>query len=454
MNLGRTLVVAACAWLSACGIAVRPDVEDVATDAREAATDTGVRPDVRDVVDVTDVMDASEELDVVDVHVAEGLDVPDVILVTDARDADAADEGVRDVVSADTPIVVPCEPERPAPAGVGRSCTAATAAQCREVHYCGGTFTAGHRDALVPRVGVPAWERFRPCDFYRAVVRSGYVDAYEVTVARFRQWVDAGMPSPAAGTRIDPGITWDDDLRNAVRVLPFPSHSSTAPWPTSAGVGREGCTWTPTTGANENLPINCVEPVHAMAFCWWDGKQLMNEVSYEYLATNRGTTEASFGGSAISASLCDVADIGTLAEVMPSGSTLCPRRVAPLAFDARPRDVTRDPAGVFNLFGGMREWLFMAVPLPPGMYAGMGPTACSTLFPRLVVEGEGRWVTDGIGLRFEPYSAGAFVTRGVAWSDNRQMLENWRFATSRPSRAEFQSSGVDRGFRCQRWESR
>lgn len=217
-------------------------------------------------------------------------------------------------------------------------------------------------------------------------------------------------------------------------------------------MGREGCTWTPTAGDNEALPINCVEPIQAMAFCWWDGKQLMNEVAYEYLATNRGTTETSFGSSTISASLCDVADIGALAEGTSPGSTLCPRRVLPLAFDARPRDVTRDPAGVFNLFGGVREWLFTTVPLPPGFYAGMDPDVCSTLFPRLVVEADGRWVPDGVWLRFEEYSPRSHVTRGVAWSDNRPMLENWRFATSRPRPFEHQSSGVDRGFRCHRWE--
>jgi hypothetical protein len=405
--------------VSACGSVVQPDASDVQSDVADSTAPDRVE-DARDVASLDDVADTADV----------------------ARDVDASDG----------PIVVPCDPERPAPAGVGRSCTAANAEQCREVHYCGGTFVAGHPDAFVRRIGAPPYERFQPCDFYRAVARSGYIDTYEVTVARFRRWVEAGRPTPAVGTRINPGVLWTQDAADAVRINPIPLHSNIARWPNSVGVGIEACTWTPTPGANEDLPMNCVGDTPAIAFCWWDGKQLMNEVAYEYLATNRGTTITSFGAPAIDSRLCDIADVGALAEGPTRGSTLCPRRTLPLAFDARPRDVTSSPAGVRALFGGLREWMFPAVDVPPGLFSRQGFGSCDDIFPRVVVEGEGRWTRGAPVVVLGEYQTNDLVARSVAWSDDREMIELWRYATSRVSEFERSSSGVDRGFRCQRWE--
>jgi hypothetical protein len=414
--------------LSACG--QRVSAEDGATDV--AANDAVDGSSARDVLDAardvaTDTADASDATDAAD--------------VTDV--ADVADAG-------DGAIVVPCDPERPAPAGVGRSCTAANAAQCQEVHYCGGAFRAGHPMALVQTPFTAGSEPFRACDHYTAVARSGYVDAHEVTVARFRRWIDAGRPRPAVGERIAPGITWDRLTDQDFPSVRFPSYVANPMGLQHPGIGAEACTWTPTPGANENLPVNCVHSGLAMAFCWWDGKQLMNDVAWEYLATNRGRTEVSFGSSVVDGTLCDLADVGARAEGATPGSTLGPRRTLPLPFDARPRDVTSDPAGIFGLYGGMREWVLDSLPNPPGLLARNRGT-CTAPFPNLVVEGAGRWEVESNLLRLRSYDLVAVSQRGSSWFDRRTDLDRWRYATSRPNEV-VPSTGADQGFRCQRWE--
>ena len=43
-------------------------------------------------------------------------------------------------------------------------------------------------------------------------------------------------------------------------------------------------TWTHTAGAQENLPIDCVNWYEAYAFCIWDGGFLPSEAEWEYAA--------------------------------------------------------------------------------------------------------------------------------------------------------------------------
>lgn len=418
----------ACA-LVGCGSSVSPDAATLDGPADRSLED-------RAVVDAVDALD-----------VPEILDVPDVPDAFDASD-------VVDVVNPDGPIEVPCDPERPAPAGVGRSCGPENAQQCREVHYCGGVFTVGRPEALVPydlarRVG-PA--PFEPCDYFRAVARSGYVDAYEVTVGRFRRWVDAGMPRPAVGSRIPPGIVWTQDLDDAAAratVGRNVTDSSLSNWPSVIGLRESACTWTSTPGPNEDRPINCGNKFHEIAFCWWDGKAVINEIAWEYLATNRGTTGTSYGDPVIDAAVCEIADVGALPE-FDGRPSLCPRRNLPLPFDARPRDVTSNPAGVFGMFGGLREWIYQVVPVPPGESFRQA-SRCDRALPQLVIEGAGEWRGSPGAFDAEPPS-GTRVTRGVSWVDYSSIREKWKYATSRPGEFPYETNGVDWGFRCQRWE--
>jgi formylglycine-generating enzyme required for sulfatase activity len=55
--------------------------------------------------------------------------------------------------------------------------------------------------------------------------------------------------------------------------------------PTNANLACSGySTWTATAGAQENLPINCVNWYEAYAFCIWDGGFLPSMAEWEYAA--------------------------------------------------------------------------------------------------------------------------------------------------------------------------
>ncbi len=112
-----------------------------------------------------------------------------------------------------------------------------------------------------------------------ATVSGFRLDAYLVTVGRFRQFVAAwngGMgytPPPGSGkhTHLNQGnglnatagayetgwVATDD-----ANVEPTDAHLNCDP---------TYATWTPAAGSQENLPINCVNWYESYAFCIWDG---------------------------------------------------------------------------------------------------------------------------------------------------------------------------------------
>lgn len=120
---------------------------------------------------------------------------------------------------------------------------------------------------------------------YPATVSDFRLDKYEVTVARFRQFVNAGMGTQAAAPTQGAGAhakiagsgwdaSWNGDLV-----------ASTAALVAAVKCDATYQTWTDTAGANEALPMNCITWYEAMAFCIWDGGYPPTEAEWNFSAS-------------------------------------------------------------------------------------------------------------------------------------------------------------------------
>ena len=123
-----------------------------------------------------------------------------------------------------------------------------------------------------------------------ATVSDYYLDKYEITVGRFRVFVNAGMGTqsnpPAAGAGAHPLITgsgwnpaWNANLPADPAAL---NAARTRSLPLS--------TWTATPGDNENRPQNYLDWYTAFAFCAWDGGRMPTDAEWNY-ATAGGSEQ-------------------------------------------------------------------------------------------------------------------------------------------------------------------
>jgi formylglycine-generating enzyme required for sulfatase activity len=139
----------------------------------------------------------------------------------------------------------------------------------------GGTFYRSYdvaSDGMFPNMAYPA------------TVSAFHLDKYEVTVGRFRAFLETGRGTqanaPIAGAGAHAKITgsgWDASWNSSLVA-------DTAALRAGVKCDATYQTWTDAAGANENLPINCVTWYEAFAFCAWDGGFPPTEAEWNFAA--------------------------------------------------------------------------------------------------------------------------------------------------------------------------
>lgn len=172
------------------------------------------------------------------------------------------------------------DPGTPPPscAGLQAKCGTAADSCCTSLAVSGGTFFRDHDVANNPPLSGGT--------SYPATISSFRLDKYDVTVARFRAFVAAGMGTqvhpPAADAGAHPqkpgsgwSTSWNTSLETTTAAL------------TANLKGSSDSTWRsdlPGNADDENRPINYITWYEAMAFCIWDGGYLPTEAEWDYAA--------------------------------------------------------------------------------------------------------------------------------------------------------------------------
>ncbi len=174
------------------------------------------------------------------------------------------------------------------------NCGASSESCCTSLEVTGGTYYRTYKNGD----GGVAKDEADP-----ATVSTFSLDKYDVTVGRFRQFVNAVMPNPvdggvplgwtpAAGSGKHTYLNGGLGLVNGVSEVDGGPVTYEQGWlksndsqiaPTNANLACSNfATWTDTAGSQENLPISCVLPLEAYAFCIWDGGFLPSDAELEY----------------------------------------------------------------------------------------------------------------------------------------------------------------------------
>ncbi|HEY6460864.1 MAG TPA: SUMF1/EgtB/PvdO family nonheme iron enzyme [Polyangiaceae bacterium] len=228
-------------------------------------------------------------------------------------DADAANAG-----DADAGVVASGPPSCPVDGGPGVStCGTLQDSCCTSLTVPGGTVArsfAVNASGVATNLGDDA------------TVSTFRLDEYEVTLGRFRQFVQASNAGwkPPVGSGIhthvnaglglgqptsDGGVVFEQGWRASYDPQLSGPDGAAGAWDATL----QSCspsTWTPSPAGQESLPITCINWYEAYAFCIWDGGFLPSEAEWAYAASGGAAQREYAWGSADPGLLNQYADYG------------------------------------------------------------------------------------------------------------------------------------------------
>ena len=186
---------------------------------------------------------------------------------------------------------------------------------------------------------------------HTATITGFRLDLYEVTVGRFRKFVDAYPGSkPAVGAGANPSVAgtgWNTGWALAVDQAAFK---------TGVKCHATHQTWRDTAGTTETLGMSCVTWYEAFAFCAWDGGWLPTEAEWEKASAGGDENRLYPWGAAAPTTSLAVYGGSTFASILAVGS----------------KPLGKGRWGQYDLAGGMWEWVFDSY--AAAWYGGAGGT--------------------------------------------------------------------------------